>query len=434
MTRRLRALLAATAAAALLAVTTTDNRADTLTKKDGKTFEGRVVAETADSVTFESNSGGITLRQRISRANIRSIRKQVVEGPGYCVIPIKGMIGNEVTAAAFQAALDEARRAGAEYVILQIDSPGGDVGEKSKILRVLADNRDLKFVAHVRRAISAAAIIAIGCPHIVMAPGASIGATVVFRVGPNGTPQNIEEKWESAIRAEERGVAAMGGHSDLWIRGMSEMDLELHVVTGDDGRPRVCEGPAPEGATVLKKKGQILTVTAAEALAAGLSEATVRDVSEIRELLGVAKWHDAGDAAASLMASRTRVQSQETAARNDRVRQLKGDLAEIDAKLQRAADEAKAAERAILELRNQYQAEVGAMDADYRRDFEAAKARGGAAPLLVQEAARARAIDCRRKYDALINEKLAAQQAALARGRDLIAQRGRLITAALPND
>jgi membrane-bound serine protease (ClpP class) len=319
-------------------------------------------------------------------------------------------------------------------VILQIDSPGGDVEEKSKIVRVMADNRDLKFVAHVRQAISAAAIVAMGCPHIVMAPGASIGATVVFRVGPNGTPQNIEEKWESAIRAEERGVAAMGGHSDLWIRGMSEMDLELHVVTGDDGRPRVCEGPAPEGATVLKKKGQILTVTAAEALAAGLSEATVRDVSEIRELLGVPKWHNAGDAAASLMASRAKVQSQETAARNDRIKQLKGDLAEIDGKLQRAADEAKAAERAILDLRNQYQAEVAAMDADYRRDFEAAKARGGAAPLLVQEAARARAIECRRKYEALINEKLAAQQAALARGRDLIAQRGRLITAALPND
>jgi hypothetical protein len=157
-------------------------------------------------------------------------------------------------------------------------------------------------------------------------------------------------------------------------------------------------------------------------------------VSEIREVLGVAKWHDAGDAAASLMASRTKAQTQETAARNQRLRDLKGDLAEIDAKLQRAANDAKAAERAILDLRNQYQAEVAAMDADYRRDFEAAKARGGAAPLLVQEAARARAIECRRKYEALINEKLAAQQAALARGRDLIAQRGRLITAALPND
>src|SRR5690348_4183390 len=120
MTRRLRALLAA---AALLAVTTTDNRADTLTKRDGKTFEGRVVAETADSVTFESESGGITLRQRISRANIRSIQRQVVEGPGYCAIPFAGDVGRQIKADDLRAALNEARRGGAEYVVLVIDSP-----------------------------------------------------------------------------------------------------------------------------------------------------------------------------------------------------------------------------------------------------------------------------------------------------------------------
>src|SRR4051794_41761254 len=102
MTRRtLRRALCA-AMLAVLAAAGTDNRADTLIKKDGKQFDGRVVEETPTHVTFESSSGGVTLRQRVSRANIRSLEKQVVEGPGYCVIPIAGAIGDQVTAAAFR--------------------------------------------------------------------------------------------------------------------------------------------------------------------------------------------------------------------------------------------------------------------------------------------------------------------------------------------
>src|SRR5436305_1678449 len=84
-------------------------------------------SESPTHVTFESDSGGITLRMRVARAQIRSIERQVVEGTGYCVIPLCGAIGDQVTAAALKAALAEARRAGAEYVILQIDSPGGSV-------------------------------------------------------------------------------------------------------------------------------------------------------------------------------------------------------------------------------------------------------------------------------------------------------------------
>jgi ATP-dependent protease ClpP protease subunit len=434
MTRRTFRTLAASLA--LLAAATTDNRADTLTRKDGKQFEGRVVEETPTHVTFESNSGGITLRMKVGRANIASIEKQVVEGVGYCTIPIKGAIGTEVTAAALRGAIAEARRAGAQYVILQIDSLGGRVAEMYEIGRVIAEARDLKFVAHVQKqAMSAAAIISLACPHIVMAPDAIIGAAVVYKPGKNGVPESVSEKFQSFNRGQERAIAETGGHSDLWARGMTEMDLELYLARdGEGGRGRPAEGPAPEGSKVLKKKGQIITLTASEALDAGLSEATVRDVDEIRELLGVKVWHNAGNAAESLMAARTKVKGQETAARDERIKQLKGDLEEVDGKLQRTTEEIKTAERAIVDLRRQYEAEMATMKAEYDRDFQAAMSRGGVAPLRVQEAAQGKAKACRARYEGLINEKLAVQQSAMARGRDLIVQRSKLITAALPAD
>lgn len=431
MTRRtLRRALGAALLTALVAVGT-DNRADTLTKKDGKQIDGRIVEETSTHITMESDSGGITLRVRVAKTQIRSIERRVVEGTGYCVIPLSGTIGDQVTAAALQAALDTARRAGAEYVILQIDSPGGSVGEMYDIVRAIGEARDLKFVAHVKRAASAAAIVTLACPHIVMDPSATIGAAVIYKVGKDGLPKNIAEKFQSFHRAQERVVAEMGGHSDLWARGWSEMDLELYLAhDGANGRARPAEGPAPEGAKVLKKKGEIMTLTAGEALEAGLSEATVRDLDEIRDLLGVKSWHNAGDGAGSLMASRTKAKGEEMAAREDRTRQLKGDVADLDAKIQRAADEVKAAERGAAQLKSQYADEIAQLNAEYKRDFDAAMQRGGIAPLRAQEAGQAKASACKQRYEGLINEKIAAENAAITRGRDLIMQRNKLITTA----
>src|SRR5688572_27941545 len=84
-------------------------RADTLERVDGRVFEGRVVAETPDGVTFETISAGITMRQRVPRAQVRAVRRESREGVGYCVVPLEGQIGGDVSAEAFGKALDAAR-------------------------------------------------------------------------------------------------------------------------------------------------------------------------------------------------------------------------------------------------------------------------------------------------------------------------------------
>src|SRR5688572_13142075 len=97
--------------------------ADQIVKTDGKRLDGRVVAETKDFVTFETTAGGMTMRQKIARAQIKSIDRPVRDGPGYCPLPIVGVIGEDVMARDVEAGIREARRTNPKYVVLVIDSP-----------------------------------------------------------------------------------------------------------------------------------------------------------------------------------------------------------------------------------------------------------------------------------------------------------------------
>jgi hypothetical protein len=427
MTRRSRALLAT--AAVLVATATTDNRADTLTRKDGATFEGRVVAESADAVTFESNAGGITLRQKIARGQIRSIERVVVEGPGYCRVPFVGDVGGRIKADDLRAALGEARRSGAEYVILVIDSPGGEVREWWRLMEVLDENRDLKFVAYCKEALSAAAMTALACPHLVMAPEASIGAAVPYRVTPEGTPADVDEKFRSAFRAATRAASGMGGRTDLWVRGMSEVDLELALVPDAAGRPKLIEGPAPENGRPIKHKGQILTLTAREALDAGLSDGTVRSLGEIRAALGLKTWHDTGDAAWSVIANRNLAAKTHNEEQADRIRRqmdVRKDVQAVTDRANRAMAEVNAIDAAMVKLRERYAAESKQLDADFQRDFQATGGRGIAA-IRVKEDARAKQADLVRRTEDERTKLLAARTTAMEEARKLIAEREKMI-------
>src|SRR5687768_11124556 len=176
--------LALGALGAAFAFTTIPCLADPLTKTNGQPMNGRVISEEKDVVVFESNLGGLVMRQRVPRGQIKDLQKEVREGPGYVALPIVGEIGVEVTAESLKRAIAEARRHKAQYIVLSIDSPGGSVQEKEKIVEVIRQNaRDVRFVAYVKRALSAAAIVAMACHEIYVAEDATIGATVTVMPG-----------------------------------------------------------------------------------------------------------------------------------------------------------------------------------------------------------------------------------------------------------
>jgi len=210
----------------------------------------------------------------------------------YFVIPVEGEIGLYVTADLVRKCLDAVQRPEDTVVILKINSGGGDAREGLAIAEVLRAYRKRgRLVAYVEEAISAAAFIAMSCPEIIVTTDANIGGCVVYRLGPKGTPENIEEKFQSIYRSEMRGIAEGSGHAGLIMEGMMRADLKLSL-RDRDGVVEVIEG---DGDKVLKSAGRILTLTSNEAVGCGLAVGTADSIAESNGLLGIRNWRKQSD-------------------------------------------------------------------------------------------------------------------------------------------
>ena len=287
---------AALSVLALLILATTPALADTIELADGRTLEGNVVSADDRVVIIEVRHMDASIRTTLPRASIRSIEKVVREGPTVVFLPIVGTIGFDetsehyITGETFTRALAEIRRAKPDYVVLVIDSPGGSIEDMGMMIRAIEEANDLHFVAHVHNAHSAAAVIAMTCPRIYMSPDAGFGAAVPYQIGPDGTPLNIEEKWRSAIRAVFRNAANLGGHSPALMRGMSEMGAEIMLTHDENGKPLVVDSSPDTHGRVIKRKGEILTLTADEAIEYGLSGGTFEVTEDLCAALGHPAW------------------------------------------------------------------------------------------------------------------------------------------------
>jgi ATP-dependent protease ClpP protease subunit len=261
---------------------------DRVVLENGRTIDGRVVAEDAGSVTIQIELGSSTLTQRYNKSQVRSIARVERLPATYVTLPVVGAIGTDVTAAALRAGFNEARASSPKYVVLAIDSPGGEVREMATIVDLIAEmSKDVEVVALVKNAHSAAAVIAMTCPRIYMMPGATIGATVPFRITQSG-PADVDAKMRSIIAAMMRAAIATGGHAELLIRGMSEIDLEIYLATDElTGAPVLrTSGPGK----LIKQQGQILTLTADEAAECGLATRAA-NLAEVGKLVaGDAPW------------------------------------------------------------------------------------------------------------------------------------------------
>lgn len=212
----------------------------------------------------------------------------------YVVVPIKGVVGYNFTAAQMQACIDEAQSVRPAVVIVEVDTPGGLVSEAEQIVDMLIRNRNLRFVALVHKAMSAGAPIALACPEIYVTETATIGAAASFVPGPDGMPVDlppeIAEKMRSAWLAVCRKAAQSASHPSVVSEAMADRDFALtmrkehdHLIFEKDG-----EGE------VVKPKGRILTLTAREAMALGIAEDVVPDIRSLGRKWGLEKWHNAG--------------------------------------------------------------------------------------------------------------------------------------------
>lgn len=184
--------------------------------------------------------------------------------------------------------IETAKEAGADCVVLRIDSPGGTVFHSKEIGDLLIEQPDsLHVVAWVpKMALSGAAWVSLACDEIVMAPGATMGDAQPITAGVEGTPKPVGEKIESPLRAWFTAYARKNGYPVLLAQAMVSDRMEVirvrpraggepFFMEGDEFRKADDEAELVPGlrksdliqvGTTVVGKGELLTMTAEEAL------------------------------------------------------------------------------------------------------------------------------------------------------------------------
>ena len=158
--------------------------------------------------------------------------------------------------------LDEARAEGAGAVLVEINTPGGrlDAALQMRDALLASPVRTIAFVN--REALSAGALIALATHEIYIAPGGVIGAaTPVDGAGATADPKTV-----SAVRSIFRATAEQRGRDPLLAEAMVD----------------------PAVAVDLAPAGELLTLTAEEARAAGYAQEIVADREALLAAAGLA--------------------------------------------------------------------------------------------------------------------------------------------------
>ena len=197
--------------------------------------------------------------------------------------------------------LDEAKSRGADLVIVEIDSPGGQLLESLAIAEKLGGLDWAYTVAYIpREALSGAAIAALGADEIVMAPKARMGDAGPIFLAEDFLFRHAPEKIRSDLARQMRDLAEAHGRPPALAEAMVDMDLVVYHVknqkTGketylSDAEIEASENPGDweKIKPVLEsREGHFLEVNGRRAVELGLAEATVSNREELARRYGVA--------------------------------------------------------------------------------------------------------------------------------------------------
>lgn len=153
-------------------------------------------------------------------------------------------------------ALNEAENLGVAAVIFEFDTPGGYIDAAENVRRLMDDYPGAIYAFVRPNAISAGAFLALSADEIYMVPGSTIGAAEPRYLGLGEVDEKALSFWEK----EMVGMAERQGRDPEIASAMVRREVAI-----------------PD----LVEQGELLTLTASEALDVGYSEGTVADYSEL---------------------------------------------------------------------------------------------------------------------------------------------------------
>lgn len=156
--------------------------------------------------------------------------------PNLAVITIHGPI-DAVTTFSVKRRIDAAVAAGADGIVFDIDSPGGEVGAVVEISRLIKQSAVTNTVAWVNpNAYSGGAVLALACRQIVLAPGATMGDIGVVGGDPlglsffQGLKPTERAKGLSIVIPEIVDSARANGYDEKLVQGFVTLGVELWLI------------------------------------------------------------------------------------------------------------------------------------------------------------------------------------------------------------
>ncbi|WP_425590493.1 NfeD family protein [Fictibacillus sp. b24] len=162
-----------------------------------------------------------------------------------------------------ERSIKKAEEDGTDHIVLEIYTPGGRVDAALHIAKVMRET-EIPITAYVvKNAFSAGAYIALNADQIVMKPSTTIGSAAVIDGQGNAAGQKAESAW----KAEMLAAAELNDRDPLYAEAMVDPDIEISALN--------------------VKKGDLLTLTASEALKVGYAEKIAQDRQELLSYLNL---------------------------------------------------------------------------------------------------------------------------------------------------
>jgi membrane-bound serine protease (ClpP class) len=164
-----------------------------------------------------------------------------------------------------QRAFDDASEVNADFIVIHMNTYGGQVDMADSIRTRIMQSRIPTMVFIDNNAASAGALISIATDRIYMRPGANIGAATVV----DQTGEVVPDKFQSYMRSMMRSTAEAKGRDPEIAQAMVDPSFEIEGVI---------------------EEGKVLTFTASEAMRWGFCEGIAENVEEVLALAGVENY------------------------------------------------------------------------------------------------------------------------------------------------
>lgn len=218
---------------------------------------------------------------------------------GYISLTDRGEAISQSTWIYVKSALTFYKKTRPSCIILELNSPGGEVFAAERIsdaLKEMDTQYGIPIIAYIDNwAISAGAMLAYSCRYIVVSKDASMGAAEPVYMGQEGKPEAASEKINSALRTDFANRAKYFDRNPYIAEAMVDKDVILVMRKREiiklDSEEQIRKGEKDPD-IIVSPKGKLLTLNAEQMVSYGVADMMLlpkklKSLSEKEEELGL---------------------------------------------------------------------------------------------------------------------------------------------------